>query len=101
VNEFRARLLITKRLLTNVDCVLACADPKSWDCRQTKHWLQWAVCRFGLCDIDLDSFSLNGAQLMQLQYSEFAKYIPNDSDNTFWTHLELLKKYRFVCKSVW
>lgn len=71
-------------------------DPKNWDCRHTKHWLQWAVYRFGLYSVDLNSFSLNGAQLMQLQYSEFAKYIPNDSDNIFWTHLELLKKYKFV-----
>lgn len=72
------------------------SDPKSWDCHQTKHWLQWAVYRFGLYSVDLNSFSLNGAQLMELQYSEFAKYIPNDSDNIFWTHLELLKKYKFV-----
>jgi len=37
---------------------------------------------------------------MQLRYSEFAKYIPSDSDNVFWTHLELLKKYKFFGKYV-
>jgi len=73
-------------------------DPESWDCRHTKHWLQWAVYRFGLNGVDLDSFSLNGDQLMRLQYSEFVQYIPHDHDNLFWTHLELLKKYKFVGK---
>ena len=80
-------------------CVLVYADPENWDCRHTKHWLQWVAHRFGLYDVDVDSFLLNGAQMMRLQYDEFAKYIPNDSGNVCWTHLELLKKYKFVGKS--
>jgi len=79
-------------------CYRDIADPESWDCRHTKQWLQWAVYRFGLHGVDLDSFSLSGAQLLQLQYSEFVRHIPRDSDNIFWTHLELLKKYKFVGK---
>jgi len=65
------------------------------------HWLRWAVDRFGLHDVDVDSFSLSGTQLMQLQYSDFAKYISNDPDNLLWTHLELLRKYKFVGEQVW
>jgi len=75
-------------------CELYCTDPASWDCQLVKYWLRWAVNRFGLEDVNIDSFSLNGVQLMQP--SSFAKYIPNDPDNIFWTHLELLRKYKFV-----
>ena len=52
--------------------------------------------RFGLEAVDVDSFSLNGAQLMRLQHRDFADYIPNDPNHTFWTHLEILKKYKFI-----
>lgn len=27
---------------------------------------------------------------------EFQKKVPNDPGNVFWTHLELLRKYKFV-----
>jgi len=77
-----------------------CTDPASWDCEHVKHWLRWAVNRFSLQYVDVDSCPLNGAQLMTLQYSDFVEHIPDDPDNVFWTHLELLRKYKFVGEQV-
>lgn len=79
---------------------MCCTDPELWDCQHVKHWLSWAVNMFGLHNVDVDSISWDGAQLMLLQYSDFADYIPDDPKNVFWTHLELLRKYKFVGEQV-
>ena len=81
-------------------CEVHCTDPELWDCEHVKHWLRWAVGMFSLRNVDVDSVSWDGPQLMLLQYNDFADYIPDDPKNVFWTHLELLRKYKFVGEHV-
>lgn len=71
-------------------------DPLHWNEAHVKHWIQWAVKEFHLEGVDINSFNLNGRQLCALKHEQFTKYIPKDKGDIFWTHLELLRKCKFV-----
>lgn len=72
------------------------SDPLHWNEAHVKHWIQWAVKEFHLEGVDINSFNLNGRQLCALKHEQFTKYIPKDKGDIFWTHLELLRKCKFV-----
>ena len=74
----------------------SCSDPEEWSITNVKYWIEWAVKRFGLVDVDVSNFDLTGKQLCELQHEDFVKYIPIDQGDVFWTHLELLRKCKFV-----
>ena len=46
--------------------------------------------------VDISNFTFNGRALCELKHEDFIKFIPNDKGDIFWTHLELLKKCKFV-----
>lgn len=71
-------------------------DPVQWTEVHVRHWIQWAVKEFGLENVDVTNFSMNGQQLCEMSHPEFVKFIPNDKGDIFWTHLELLRKCKFV-----
>lgn len=71
-------------------------DPLMWNVDHVRMWLTWAVGQFGLDGIDVDSFNMNGQDLCGLEHEHFVQLVPNDIDNVFWTHLELLRKCKFV-----
>ena len=54
---------------------------------------------FGLVGVDIGSFAMDGRQLCMLTEPEFLRYIPHNPD-AFWIHLEMLKKTKFVGKSL-
>jgi len=63
---------------------------------QVKFWLDWAIGQFNLEGVAVDQFDLTGIELCQLSHDDFIQLVPNDVDNIFWTHLELLRKCKFV-----
>lgn len=67
-----------------------------WSVDQVKFWLSWAVGQFNLDGVDIDGFNLTGMELCGLDHERFVQLVPNDIDNIFWTHLELLRKCKFV-----
>ena len=71
-------------------------DPMLWTETHVRHWIQWAVKEFALDGVDIDNFSLNGRQLCDLKHEAFRQLIPFDRGDIFWTHLELLRKCKFV-----
>ncbi|KAK3756671.1 hypothetical protein RRG08_027087 [Elysia crispata] len=71
-------------------------DPAQWSELHVKHWIQWAVREFRLANVNIHSFNLNGEQLCAMTHPEFVQHIPNDPGDIFWTHLELLRKCKFV-----
>lgn len=71
-------------------------DPMQWTEVHVRHWIQWAVKEFGLENVDVTNFTMNGQQLCEMTHPEFVKVIPNDKGDIFWTHLELLRKCKFV-----
>lgn len=71
-------------------------DPVQWTEVHVRHWIQWAVKEFGLENVDVTKFCMNGQQLCEMSHPEFVNYIPSDKGDIFWTHLELLRKCKFV-----
>lgn len=71
-------------------------DPAQWSEIHVKHWIQWAVKEFRLQNVNIDAFNFNGEQLCAMTHPEFVQHIPNDPGDIFWTHLELLRKCKFV-----
>ncbi|XP_033223856.1 DNA-binding protein Ets97D isoform X2 [Belonocnema kinseyi] len=71
-------------------------DPKEWTQTHVKHWLQWAVRQFNLVSLKLADWNITGAQLCNLSFEEFKSKVPIDPGEVFWTHLELLRKCKFV-----
>ncbi|KOC61619.1 DNA-binding protein Ets97D [Habropoda laboriosa] len=72
------------------------ADPKEWTQTHVKHWLQWAVRQFNLASVRLADWNITGHQLCNLTLEEFQAKVPLDPGEVFWTHLELLRKCKFV-----
>lgn len=61
-----------------------------------KIWIQWAVKQFALQGVKLEDWNITGRQLCELTHPEFVKKVPLDKSDLFWTHLELLRKCKFV-----
>lgn len=76
------------------------SDPKEWSQAHVKHWLQWAVRQFNLASLRLADWNITGTQLCNLTLEEFQAKVPLDPGDVFWTHLELLRKCKFVGKIV-
>lgn len=71
-------------------------DPIEWTVAQVKHWIQWAVRTFQLTSIKLQDWSVSGRELCDLDHVDFKQKVPSDPGDLFWTHLELLRKCKFV-----
>lgn len=74
------------------------ADPRLWNKHQVKLWFVWAVRKFNLSNIKLSDWMIDGNELCKMTLQQFKKKIPKDPDDLFWTHLELLRKCKFVGK---
>lgn len=71
-------------------------DPDLWTQTHVKHWLQWAVRQFNLKKLRLSDWNITGAELCALELPQFQAKVPEDPGDVFWTHLQLLKKCKFV-----
>ncbi|XP_058461955.1 DNA-binding protein Ets97D [Malaya genurostris] len=71
-------------------------DPVEWTVAHVKHWIQWAVRTFQLANIKLPDWTISGKELCDLDHGEFKQRVPHDPGDLFWTHLELLRKCKFV-----
>ncbi|KAI4476399.1 hypothetical protein M0804_013609 [Polistes exclamans] len=71
-------------------------DPIDWSQTHVKHWLQWAVRQFNLVSLRLADWNITGEQLCNLTLQDFQSKVPLDPGDIFWTHLELLRKCKFV-----
>lgn len=72
-------------------------DPIHWSTKHVCHWLQWAVRQFNLPHIKLSDWTnISGRELYRMTITEFQEKVPVDVGYIFWTHLELLRKCKFV-----
>jgi GA-binding protein transcription factor, alpha len=67
-----------------------------WNYEHVRHWIHWAVKKFTLRGVDVANFNLTGQELIALTHEQFVNYIPCDYHDVFWTHLELLRKCKFI-----
>lgn len=71
-------------------------DPLQWSDIHVRHWIEWAIKEFQLVGVNPENFRITGKQLCELTHPDFVKLIPQDRGDIFWTHLELLRKCKFV-----
>ncbi|PSN34911.1 hypothetical protein C0J52_16508 [Blattella germanica] len=71
-------------------------DPSEWSIAHVRLWFQWAVRQFNLVSVRLSDWNITGKQLCQLTLDDFHSKVPLDPGDLFWTHLELLRKCKFV-----
>ncbi|KAL0280584.1 UNVERIFIED_CONTAM: hypothetical protein PYX00_001838 [Menopon gallinae] len=71
-------------------------DPRLWNKQQVRLWLVWAVRQFNLSGLKLSDWMIDGNALCKMTLDTFKKKVPKDPDDLFWTHLELLRKCKFV-----
>lgn len=72
-------------------------DPAAWTSSHVLHWLRWAVNTFKTASIHLKDWeAVTGRRLCELSHEEFKLKVAVDPGDLFWTHLELLRKCKFV-----
>lgn len=72
-------------------------DPRHWTSAHVRYWLRWALDKFRLEGVDANEWShMTGQDLAEIDHVMFTALVPNDKDDLFWTHLELLRKCKFV-----
>jgi len=72
-------------------------DPSKWNVTHVQHWLRWAAKTFQSASITLnDWLTFDGVKLCNISHADFKKKVPVDPRDLFWTHLELLRKCKFV-----
>ena len=72
-------------------------DPSEWNQTHVQHWLRWALLTFNTASISLkDWVAINGTKLCDMSHNEFKRKVKVDPGDLFWTHLELLRKCKFV-----
>jgi len=71
-------------------------DPAMWDTAHVLHWLRWALNTFRSASIDPADWQISGASLCSITHDQFKQKVSIDPSDLFWTHLELLRKCKFV-----
>merc|ERR1712223_1186979 len=71
-------------------------DPLQWERIHVQFWLNWVQGEFPDSEIDQNDWDIDGRELCALSHDEFKKKVPIDPGDTLWTHLELLRKCKFV-----
>jgi GA-binding protein transcription factor alpha len=71
-------------------------DPGQWDESHVLHWLRWALNTFRTASIDPADWQMSGASLCSITHDQFKAKVSVDPNDLFWTHLELLRKCKFV-----
>jgi len=71
-------------------------DPRNWSENNVMHWLRWAINTFKSASIDPADWILSGEELCSISHEQFKNKVLVDPNDLFWTHLELLRKCKFV-----
>lgn len=86
------------REILTTDCVStvpfsSISDPELWTEDHTLHWLIWASGEFANEALDhVKDIVMTGREMCALTKEEFCERFQKESEDLFWTHLELLKR---------
>lgn len=68
-----------------------------WTQVHVQHWIVWAINQFNLKNVNPSKWSwIDGPALCNMSHTDFTAKVPDDPNDLFWTHLELLRKCKFV-----
>ncbi len=72
-------------------------DPTEWSSSHVLHWVKWAIRQFDRASVSMEDWHMmTGRELVGLTHEEFKRKVPIDPAELMWTHLELLRKCKFV-----
>lgn len=71
-------------------------NPVAWTKPNVRFWLQWAMRQFNEASISPEDWDIDGDELCKITLEQFNEKVPVDPGNFFWTHLELLRKCKYV-----
>merc|ERR1711876_100563 len=71
-------------------------DPALWDSSHVNHWVRWAAATFNNAAINPADWNMDGVVLCKITHEQFKRKVSDDPSDLFWTHLELLRKCKFV-----
>ena len=71
-------------------------DPLKWERLHVAHWLNWAQNAFPESLVDSSKWDMDGRELCSMSHDEFKTKVFSDPGDILWTHLELIKKCKFV-----
>lgn len=71
-------------------------NPVAWTKPHVRFWLQWAMRQFNEASISPEDWDIDGDELCRITLEQFNEKVPVDPGNFFWTHLELLRKCKYV-----
>lgn len=75
------------------------SDPALWTKDHVQHWIRWSINQFRLEQVYANQWLwIDGRSLCQITHQQFTEMVPCDPNDLFWTHLELLRKCKFVGK---
>ncbi|KAF8796213.1 GA-binding protein alpha chain like protein [Argiope bruennichi] len=72
------------------------SDPSAWTVEHVKLWLEWATHHFKIPKIDLNEWKYSGRDLMSMSQESLREKIAFDSEDMFWAHVELLRKFKII-----
>ncbi|GIY23795.1 DNA-binding protein Ets97D [Caerostris extrusa] len=59
-------------------------------------WLEWAALHFKVPKIDIDEWTISGKELMSMSQQNLRRMLPCNPGDLFWSHVELLRKFKFI-----
>ena len=71
-------------------------DPLLWERAHVSHWIAWTIKEFPNAAIDITDWDIEGKELCAMSHDDFKAKVPVDPSDLMWTHLELLRKCKFV-----
>jgi GA-binding protein transcription factor alpha len=71
-------------------------DPMQWQRAHVSHWIKWVIREFPRTSIDTRDWETDGREICTMTHDEFKTKVPVDPNDLVWTHLELLRKCKFV-----
>ena len=72
-------------------------DLEDWSPENVLMWIKWASQHFQLVDSIFNSITgVSGKEVAQWKHEDVKFISPNDTDNLFWTHLQILKKCKLA-----
>ena len=71
-------------------------DPVLWKRAHVSHWIKWVIREFPRTSIDTQDWEIDGQELCSMSHEDFKLKVPLDPSDLVWTHLELLRKCKFV-----
>ena len=67
-----------------------------WKRAHVSYWIKWVIREFPHTSIKTQDWEITGQELCSMSHKNFKLKVPLDPSDLVWTHIELLRKCKFV-----